>query len=468
MLAPALETIRATAVEQFLHAVHDDEDGSAYSDLLDVEEQAADFARTLERDIVQGFVQTRREQVKADKPCCPKCHQPMQWHATSQWKRGTLPGTVTVRDPYAYCRRCGESERPLHRFLGTERERWSLRVQKVVVDLGSDESCQGAVNKLQRLYPGMSMDRTVALRFLHQHGEKARRFVQRKLARALQQVDKEGQSTVNAVELEVEYDGGMVPVAQLVPIELEEGQEPELTPVRKLPKRKKHSYWQEVKAGLVQKPGEVNRLYTVRPTDELDEAFDDLLALASMKGWTEQTEVRGVADGAPYIAARMADTFHACSFRFILDRPHAREHLSEAGQDLAVCRGVDAQAWADAALQKLEIGRVDEVVAELRAAYEQSGIERLRNNADYFERNRDCVAYADYRARGWSQASSEIESAHRHIVQVRIKIPGAWWHPDNIPNILALRMLKANGWWEDYWDEQREDWRKRAQQFRTI
>ena len=53
MLAPALETIRATAVEQFLHAVHDDEDGSAYSDLLDVEEQAADFARTLERDIVQ-------------------------------------------------------------------------------------------------------------------------------------------------------------------------------------------------------------------------------------------------------------------------------------------------------------------------------------------------------------------------------------------------------------------------------
>jgi len=468
MLGAEFASIRSTAVEQFMSCVTKDDSGTAFPDLLSLEEQAAEFAQQLERDIVQAFVEMRGRQIKSEKPLCPTCNEAMEWHANTEWKRGTLPGTVAVKDSYAYCRSCGKSVRPLHRWLGTDRERWSLRVEKVVVDLASDESCQGAVEKLERLYPGTSMDRTVALRFLHKHGARARDFIQTKLTSAIKEAEREGEAPVGAVELEVEYDGGMVPVAKLVPIELEEGQEPELTPVRKLPKRKKDAFWQEVKAGLVQAPGEVSRLYTVRPTAELDQAFDDLLALACMKGWTEETDVRGLADGARYIRTRMADTFHACNFRFILDRPHAREHLSEAGEDLAACTGVDAKKWADNALAKLEVGQVDEVVAELRKAYAQFDIDRLRKNADYFERNRDAVAYAEYRERGWSQASSEIESAHRHVVQVRLKIPGAWWHPDNIPNILALRMLKANGWWDDYWSNQRDNWMKRAEQFREA
>lgn len=468
MLGGEFAAIRSTAVEQFMASVTKDASGKSFPDLLSLEEQAAEFAQLLERDIVQAFVEMRNQQAKEAKPVCAQCNQPMEWHANTEWKRGTLPGTVSVKDSYAYCRACKTSARPLHRWLGTDRERWSLRVEKVVVDLASDESCQGAVEKLERLYPGTSMDRTVALRFLHKHGERARGFIQEKLTKAIQKTEQEGKATVGVVELEVEYDGGMVPVAKLVPIQLPAGEEPELTPVRKLPKRKKEAYWQEVKAGLVQAPGEVSRLYTVRPTDELEQAFEDLLALACMKGWTEDTNVRGLADGARYIRTRMAETFHACNFRFILDRPHAREHLSEAGEDLASCTGVDAKAWADNAIKKLEVGNVDEVVAELRKAHAESGIDRLRTNANYFERNRDAVAYAEYRERGWSQASSEIESAHRHVVQVRLKIPGAWWHPDNIPNILALRMLKANGWWDEYWSKQREDWMKRAEQFREA
>jgi hypothetical protein len=72
---------------------------------------------------------------------------------------------------------------------------------------------------------------------------------------------------------------------------------------------------------------------------------------------------------------------------------------------------------------------------------------------------------SEYRENGWSTASSEVESSHRHIVQVRLKIPGAWWHPDNVPNILSLRMLKANGWWDEYWKSQRKQWAQRAQGF---
>ena len=42
------------------------------------------------------------------------------------------------------------------------------------------------------------------------------------------------------------------------------------------------------------------------------------------------------------------------------------------------------------------------------------------------------------------------------------KISGAWWHPDHVDDILALRMLEANGCWDEYWKTRRRAWRKRG------
>ncbi len=162
--------------------------------------------------------------------------------------------------------------------------------------------------------------------------------------------------TNGAVELEVEYDGGMIPVATLQPIENTDGIEVKKTPIRGLPKRKKDCHWEEVKVGLVQVPGEQNRLYSVRPTAELEEAFKDLLSLAYLKKWTNETKVRGIADGARYIRTRMEKTFHSCSFRFILDRPHAKEHLSNAGEALKPLIDISVQEWASNALSLIEKG----------------------------------------------------------------------------------------------------------------
>ncbi|MCD6497130.1 MAG: hypothetical protein J7M25_02365 [Deltaproteobacteria bacterium] len=47
-----------------------------------------------------------------------------------------------------------------------------------------------------------------------------------------------------------------------------------------------------------------------------------------------------------------------------------------------------------------------------------------------------------------------------------LKISGAWWPPDHVDDILALRMLKDNGWWDEYWQTQRVAWRERAKSFR--
>ena len=44
------------------------------------------------------------------------------------------------------------------------------------------------------------------------------------------------------------------------------------------------------------------------------------------------------------------------------------------------------------------------------------------------------------------------KSAHRYIIQDRLKLAGAWWTDENAYNMLALRTLRANNAWESYWD----------------
>lgn len=467
-MLPVLKPLNDAAVASFVEIVEQDTDGTTLRNLLDVVQAVCAFVTALGLAMIQAYVDVRLRQTKATRRVC-NCGKGMQWHANSHWLHGTQFGNVSVADVYAYCPRCRMSARPLHGWLGTSAQRWSLTLEEKVVDLASDESCGKAVAKLARQHGGVHVGRTTALRMLHAHGDNARDFVADKLAAAVAHATGEGKSADGIPELEAEHDCGMIPVATLEPIVTPEGQEPETTPVRGLPKRRKVCRWEEEKLGLVQVPGQVEgRLYTVRPTGELDQSFDDLYAIACMKGCRETTQVRGIADGARHIRPRMAEAFNGSSFRFILDRPHAKEHLSEAGAELEKLGGEPKNVWAEAALDKLEQGRVLDVVAELRLAATDPVNDALRLAADYFERNRDAVDYATYRQLGWSTASSEVESGHRSIVQVRLKISGAWWHPDNVKNILALRMIKANGWWDEYWQQQRHQWRHRADHLREI
>jgi len=50
--------------------------------------------------------------------------------------------------------------------------------------------------------------------------------------------------------------------------------------------------------------------------------------------------------------------------------------------------------------------------------------------------------------------SGEIESGHRYVIQKRIKLPGAWWKKENADNMLALRTLRVNGGWDEYWAQE--------------
>ncbi len=71
-------------------------------------------------------------------------------------------------------------------------------------------------------------------------------------------------------------------------------------------------------------------------------------------------------------------------------------------------------------------------------------------------RFQDCVYYRRFQSLGLPIASGEIESAYKYIPQKRLKIPGATWHPDTINPMLALRIIRANDWWSEFWNGYRQ------------
>ena len=79
----------------------------------------------------------------------------------------------------------------------------------------------------------------------------------------------------------------------------------------------------------------------------------------------------------------------------------------------------------------------------------------VRSCHRYLSRRQDQLNYPDALANDLPIGSGEIESAHRYIVQKRLKLPGSWWCAANADHMLALRLNRANRQWDSYWNQAR-------------
>lgn len=456
------EPLIKNACDEFVNMLEADPLALIFQDLATVEGLAHALVPRLARALIQAFVDTRSRMVRrrAGRRRCLACSEPMEILKATKRPRQTLFGAIEIEDPYLYCRTCHESRRPLHSVLGIDYEKWSLAAQRIIVDLCADESCERAVKKLRRLFPDLVLDRSTARHFLNLHADEALRFHENRLAAV-------GAEETAPELLEVELDGSMVPVATHEEIPPDATGRQAKTPVRGLPKKAKKTRYSEVRLAVAN--GAEDRLHAARPGDQLDEIFRDTRELARLVGAKpEKTTIHAISDGAPYIRARLARGFSEFEFHFTLDRPHAKEHLHGAAEALHEGDEESAERWYRDALARMEHGDADDVVAELQIMGDERDDATLRREAGYFSRNLDAVEYERRRERGWSTASSNVESGHRHIIQARLKIAGAWWDPETVPGILALRVLKANGWWDEYWESRELAAAKKAMELRAA
>ena len=238
----------------------------------------------------------------------------------------------------------------------------------------------------------------------------------------------------------VEIDGGMVPIVKTDPTQAD--------------KRKgKTLQWEEAKICLAHPQGSKTLAFGGTFQGSVDTAGQCLFDCAVQAGFGTDTPVHGVGDGAQWIADQVEKKFGAQG-TYLVDFFHACDYLSAAGKAIASTEQ-EQKVWMDEHKARLKANRVNELLQELQAHLEpptaQDSEAPVRQCHRYFSNRTEQLDYHGAIKRGLPIGSGEIESAHRYIVQQRLKRPGAWWCPDSAEHMLALRLNRANRQWDPYW-----------------
>ncbi len=237
-----------------------------------------------------------------------------------------------------------------------------------------------------------------------------------------------------------ESDGGMVPLVEGDPD----------SPDRR---RGKRLLWKEAKLSLAHAHGSSTRVYGATLGGGVEVAGRQLLACAIAAGLGTNSQVHALGDGAPWIADQVAARF-GTQGTYTVDFFHVCDYLADAAKAGAPD---DPKTWLENQKKRLKLNQNPLVLVALGAALEPAAVP----DADapvwachrYLSNRLDHLDYQGALAQGLPIGSGEIESAHRYVVQQRLKRPGAWWTPDNAEAMLALRITRANGQWSTYWQD---------------
>jgi len=362
--------------------------------------------------------QTQREALQNDDSVRP--HQKKELHWTSSFGEIELEEQTFLKG--------GHLIRPFSCSAEVTCRGYSVPLQRRMTDFGADNSFAKAGRQLKEHY-GLDIP-TGAIRTITQaHGERMQGNPQ-----LIQGPGK----TDHAQQLVVEIDGTMIPR-----VDVDEQAEGDRRKTRKIG-------WKESRLGLAYSTESDEPVFAVT-TGCAGQAGEQLLACAQTAGFGPDTQVHGVGDGASRIADQMLERFGEQG-RFTVDFYHLCEYLGSASKHCSD----GPRSWYREQKAALKDGNVSDVLASLLPHIEAP--ELADNDAPV----RACYRYIGNRpgqfdypraiAEGLPIGSGEIESAHRYVIQQRLKISGAWWKVDNAEKMLALRTLRANSNGDAYWE----------------
>lgn len=325
--------------------------------------------------------------------------------------------------------------RPFSESAEVECRSCSLPLQRTITDFGADDSFdRGASAKLREHY-GIEVPATVIRAVTEKHGET--------MLEMQQQEPSELPNRPGVAVLIAETDGTMIPVVEIPePVAAE-------PPVDRRKCRKVG--WKEGRLSLVHEPGSVTPIFAAT-MGTVDEVGEQLWRSAIRAGAGSQTRIHGVGDGAAWITNQI-DLRFGTQATYLVDFFHLCEYISAAAA--AVVAGGDKEAWIEEKKGWLKDNRWPDVLKSLQPYVE--GEKVLDEHAPvrvcyrYIANRTKFLDYKNALAAGLPIGSGEVESAHRYVIQIRLKIAGAWWKVENAAKMLALRVMRTNGDWEKYW-----------------
>jgi len=213
-------------------------------------------------------------------------------------------------------------------------------------------------------------------------------------------------------------------------------------------RKNRETFWKEGRLCLAYAQGEVEPFFSAT-MGKPNEAGDHLIHSAVNAGVGINSTVHCVGDGAKWIANQVDRVFENQG-SFLIDFFHLCEYIASASEKC----DQDNPKYKEYK-EMIKTGDIVGVVEQLRAHVEPAEV------ADEKAPIRKCIRYIENRPGQFDYqnaiendlpiGSGQIESAHRYVIQSRLKLTGAWWKKDIADNMLALRTLRANNMWADYW-----------------
>lgn len=304
----------------------------------------------------------------------------------------------------------------------------SRRLERVLCDFGSEQSFAGAASRVLEHYgfePNVSAVRLITLR----HAQRAVEKTAVRDAATFRSLPAEG-----AKHLVAEADGTMICTVAAGP---KKGKRPRL--------------WKEMRLVAAQAPDSLKRSYGAGfcTVEQIGRSWGHC---AREVGWGLNTQIHVVADGAEWIQKQSQETFGGQQ-TFLLDYFHVSQYLAEAAMG---CRPQHPAQWRKVQQKRLLRGASPLVLEELAAHLEAPEVPDenapVQAAHRYLTNRLDALDYPRALRLELPVGSGLIESGNRHLLQRRLKQPGTVWLQESAHAIAQLRVLRANGLWNDLWN----------------
>jgi len=130
-----------------------------------------------------------------------------------------------------------------------------------------------------------------------------------------------------------------------------------------------------------------------------------------------------LGDGASWIWNLAAELFPQAIQ--IVDRFHAKQHLSKLGEALYGPAHPRAAQWAKRRHEELDSGKFRALLAALRR--QLPGSEEARRCLHYFQTNRERMRYPEFQAQGLCTSTGVVEAGCKVAIGTRPKRAGMHW-----------------------------------------
>jgi hypothetical protein len=333
----------------------------------------------------------------------------------------TTFGTVQIQEQILRLTRRGERLRPFCTAAHVQPRGYSRPLQRALSDFGAEASFARAAARMREHY-GIEVPASAIREITYRH------------ARAIEPIEP-ARPAAAVKTLVTQIDGTMIPLVES----------------RKSADRRKTktTSWNEVRLCCARAEGEAGRVYgaTLGTLENVSLLWQQTVARA---GLNEQTFVHGLGDGAPWIVQQFEDNFGSQG-KYLVDFYHVSEYLAGAG--LAIAGPKKAAQWLQKQKGRLATGQIKKILRTLEPHREAPGtVDAPVDDALRYLGNRlEHLHYPVALKAGLPIGSGEVESAHRHVIQHRLKLAGAWWKPSNAQAMIGLRVSRANGCWNTYW-----------------